>query len=211
MLVAGLGVALKSTVAGQDAQQRLLVAIEQQVSPELSEQIGRALRSREQQRRVARADRLCRPAGDRDRDLSRRSTMRSTASGGSPTIRTKGWLVWLGRLAFQRFKALLMLLARGRVCDCGHRGVARFGRACRRQSSRPSEIAPDVRWDFGLLDQRVPQLSGVHGGLSVCAQSQRPLGRSAPRRDARRDSVGSRPADPGNLPGATRATRRPTA
>ena len=69
VLVAGLGVALQSTVAGQDAQERLLVAIEQQVSPELSQQIGRSLHDREQQRLVRRADRLCRAIDHGDRGL----------------------------------------------------------------------------------------------------------------------------------------------
>ena len=43
ILVAGLGFALRSTAAGQDAREQLLEIIEQQASPELSQQIGRAL------------------------------------------------------------------------------------------------------------------------------------------------------------------------
>src|SRR5690554_6294263 len=43
VLVAGLGVDVASTVAGQDARQRLLATIEEQVSPELSQQVERAL------------------------------------------------------------------------------------------------------------------------------------------------------------------------
>src|SRR3972149_5603342 len=43
VLVAGLGVVLESTDTGQDARKELLITIEQQASPALSEQIGRAL------------------------------------------------------------------------------------------------------------------------------------------------------------------------
>jgi membrane protein len=44
VLLAGLGWVLQWTTFGQDAQQRLLVAIENQMSPDLAQQVGRMIR-----------------------------------------------------------------------------------------------------------------------------------------------------------------------
>ena len=106
--------------------ERLLRHIEQQASPELSEQIGRALQDGEQQRPARRADRLCRAAGHGDRHLhAGRPLLQSHLAVADDANREVG-TAWAWRLAFQRFKALLMLLGGRCVRDRRHGGVARL-------------------------------------------------------------------------------------
>ena len=112
VLVAGLGVALQSTAAGQDAQERLLVAIEQQVSPELSQQIGRALQT------VSSNAASRGPIGFVVLLVTAIAIFTQVDHAFNriwrlPDDHEESWLTWVGRLAFQRFKALLMLLAAG--------------------------------------------------------------------------------------------------
>jgi membrane protein len=112
VLVAGLGFALQSTAVGQDAQERLLAAVEQQASPELSSQIGSALAV-----------------------VSERASSRGPIGFAALLVtavlifvqvdhafnriwrteddRNRGWLRMVWQLIFQRLKALLMLLAAG--------------------------------------------------------------------------------------------------
>jgi membrane protein len=158
VLVAGLGVALQSTVAGQDAQERLLVAIEQQVSPELSQQIGRSLH-----------------------------TVSSNASSGGPIgfivllitaiavftqidhafnriwrlpdDHEESWLTWVGRLAFQRFKALLMLLFAGAFVLAATIASLVWG-AVQAAVEPQLRLAPDVRFGMGLM---------INVALNFCA------------------------------------------
>ncbi len=112
VLVAGLGYALEWTAKGQDAQQRILAAIEQQASSDLSEQIKRALTAT-----GAKA-----PAGgaigfgmlviaavaifaqvdyalDRIWDIAARPH--------------ESWWAWIGRRLIRRLKSLMMLVGVG--------------------------------------------------------------------------------------------------
>lgn len=112
VLVAGLGVALKSTTTGQDAQHQLLAALEQQISPELSNQVGRALAivsenadSRGPAGFVALLVTAIAIFSQIDQAFRRIWRL--------PDEPKRGWLAWLGLLAFRRLKALLMLLGAG--------------------------------------------------------------------------------------------------
>ena len=158
VLVAGLGVALQSTAAGQDAQERLLVAIEQQVSPELSSQIGRALRT------VSTNASSRGPIGfvvllvtaiaiftQVDHSFNRIWRL--------PENHVESWYSWVWRLAFQRFKALLMLLAAGAFVLAAT--VASLIWSAVQVAIAPAvEIAPDVRFGMGML---------INVALNFCA------------------------------------------
>lgn len=112
VLVAGLGVALESTAVGQDARQQLLTAIEQQASPQLAQQVGKALSVTSDQALASG------PIGFAGLVVTAimifsqvdRAFNRIWKTEDSPN---EGWMKWLGRLAFQRFKALVMLVAAG--------------------------------------------------------------------------------------------------
>jgi membrane protein len=149
VLVAGLGVALKTTAAGQDARERLLTTIEQQASPELSEQIGRALEV------VSRNASSGGPIGFLVLLVTAIAIFSQVDHAFNRIWRLaddpdQGWLVWLGRLAFRRFKALLMLLGAGAfviavtIATLVWSGV---------QAALPPavQVGPDVGWAFGLM------------------------------------------------------------
>jgi membrane protein len=149
VLVAGLGVALQSTVAGQDAQERLLLAIEQQVSPELSQQIGRSLRT------VSSNAASRGPIGFAVLLVTAIAIFTQVDHAFNriwrlPDDTEESWLTWLGRLAFQRFKALLMLLAAGAFVLAAT--LASLVWSAVQAAIQPTlEIAPDVQWVPGLL------------------------------------------------------------
>ncbi len=149
VLVAGLGIALQSTVAGQDAQERLLVAIEQQVSPELSSQIGRALRT------VSNNASSRGPIGFVVLLVTAIAIFTQVDHAFNriwrlPDDHAESWLTWVGRLAFQRFKALLMLLAAGAFVLAAT--IASLVWTAIQSAIQPTlELVPDVRWSLGLL------------------------------------------------------------
>jgi membrane protein len=149
VLVAGLGVALQSTVAGQDAQERLLVAIEQQVSPELSSQIGRALRT------VSNNASSRGPIGFVVLLVTAIAIFTQVDHAFNriwrlPDDHVESWLTWVGRLAFQRFKALLMLLAAGAFVLAAT--IASLVWTAVQAAIQPTlELVPDIRWSMGLL------------------------------------------------------------
>ena len=149
VLAAGLGVAMKSTAAGQDAQHRLLSAIEQQASPELSEQIGRALQT-------VSANAASRgPIGFAVLLVTAIAIFTQVDHAFNRIWRLaeegdKGWKVWLTRLAFQRLKALLMLLGAGAFVIAVT--VASLVWSGVQAAIEPTlKIAPDVRWGLSLL------------------------------------------------------------
>jgi membrane protein len=149
VLVAGLGVALRTTAIGQDAQQRLLVALEQQISPELSEQVGRALST------------VSENAGSRgpigfvvllvtavaifsqvDHAFSRIWRL--------PENLDQGWRAWLSQLAFRRFKALLMLVGAGAFILAAT--ISSLVWSAVQSVIEPTvSVAPEFNWGFGLL------------------------------------------------------------
>lgn len=112
VLVAGLGFALQSTVVGQDAQERLLTAVEQQASPELSSQISKALE-------VVSARASSRgPIGFVVLLITAVAIFTQVDHAFNRIWRTeddpnRGWLDMVWRLVFVRLKALLMLVAAG--------------------------------------------------------------------------------------------------
>jgi membrane protein len=112
VLLAGLGWVLEWTAAGQDAQQRLLNAIEQQASPDLARQIERMLK--------VVSDRA--PTGGRIGFIvlviSAIATFAQLDAAFDRIWRTPGdphesWLRWIARLLIKRVKALGMLIAAG--------------------------------------------------------------------------------------------------
>jgi membrane protein len=149
VLLAGLGMALESTVAGQDAQERLLAAIEQQVSPELSAQIGRALRT------VSSNASSRGPIGFVVLLVTAIAIFAQVDHAFNriwrlPDDMEESWLNWLGRLAFQRFKALLMLLAAGAFVLAAT--LASLVWAAVEARLEPTlELAAEVQWVPGLL------------------------------------------------------------
>jgi membrane protein len=158
VLVAGLGVALKSTVAGQDAQERLLVAIEQQVSPELSTQIGRALQT------VSNNAASRGPIGFVVLLVTAIAIFTQVDHAFNriwrlPDEHEESWFKWVGRLAFQRFKALLMLMGAGAFVIAAT--VASLIWAGVQAAIEPTlRIDPDIRWGLGLL---------INTSLNFCA------------------------------------------
>ena len=149
VLVAGLGVALRTTAIGQDAQERLLVALEQQISPELSEQVGRALST------------VSENAGSRgpigfvvllvtavaifsqvDHAFSRIWRL--------PENLDQGWKAWLGQLAFRRFKALLMLVGGGAFILAAT--ISSLVWSAVQAVIEPAvSVTPEINWGFSLL------------------------------------------------------------
>ncbi len=199
VLVAGLGVALRFTAAGQDAQDRLLVAIEQQVSPELSAQIGRALET------VSENAASRGPIGfvvllvtaimiftQVDHAFNRIWKLPDDERGG--------WKDWLWRLIFQRFKALLMLLAAGAFVLAAT--LTSLVWSAVQAAIQPTlELAPDdVRWVPGLLINVCLNFLRLHAGVPLCTTRSHLLGRGAPRSDPGRHTLGGWPPATGNLP-----------
>lgn len=148
VLVAGLGVALQSTVAGQDAQERLLVAIEEQVSPELSSQIGRALKT------VSINAPSRGPIGFAVLLVTAIAIFTQVDHAFNriwrlPDEPEQSWLTWVGQLAFQRFKALLMLLAAGAFVLAAT--ISSLVWSAVQAVIEPTlELVPDARWVMGL-------------------------------------------------------------
>jgi membrane protein len=112
VLLAGLGWVLQWTAAGQDAQQRLLTAIEQQVSPDFSRQVDRMLK--------VVSDKA--PTGGRIGFIVLLISAIATFAQldhafdriwHTPTDPHESWLRWIARLLIKRVKALGMLIAVG--------------------------------------------------------------------------------------------------
>lgn len=148
VLVAGLGIALKSTATGQDAQERLLVAIEQQVSPEVSSQIGRALKT------VSSNASSRGPIGFAVLLVTAIAIFTQVDHAFNriwrlPDDMEQSWLTWIWQLMFQRFKAVLMLLAAGAFVLAAT--IASLVWSAVQAAIEPTlELAPDVRWGMGL-------------------------------------------------------------
>jgi membrane protein len=112
VLLAGLGWVFQWTDAGQEAQQSLLTAIEQQVSPDLANQVGRMLQIV--------SDKA--PTGGRIGFIvlliSAIATFAQLDAAFDriwhrPTDPHETWLHWILRLLVKRMKALAMLLGLG--------------------------------------------------------------------------------------------------
>jgi membrane protein len=149
VLVAGLGVAMRSTALGQDAQERLLLTIEHQVSPELSEQIGRALQT------VSNNAASRGPIGFVVLLVTAIAIFTQVDHAFNRIWRLaeeqdEGWKAWLTRLVFRRFKALLMLLAAGAFVIAAT--VASLVWSGVQAAIEPTlRITPEVRWGSSLL------------------------------------------------------------
>ena len=112
VLVAGLASLLAWTKVGEDAQHRLLAAIGQQVSPDLAHQVGRIL-DVVKERAPANG-----PIGFVVLIASAIAIFAQLDSAFDriwrlPTDPHASWWSWLGRLLFQRLKALGMLIGVG--------------------------------------------------------------------------------------------------
>ena len=112
VLLAGLGWLLEWTAAGQDAQQRLLLTIEQQASPDLARQVDRMLKIVSERA----------PTGGRIGFvvllISAVATFAQLDAAFDRIWRVpidphETWMHWLIRLLVKRIKALAMLLAVG--------------------------------------------------------------------------------------------------
>lgn len=158
VLVAGLGVALQVTVAGQDAQERLLAAVDQQVSPELSMQIARALRTMSSNA-SSRG-----PIGFAVLIVTAIAIFTQIDHSFNriwrlPEDHVESWFAMVWRIAFQRIKALLMLLAAGAFVLAAT--IASLVLAAVQTAIEPAvTLAPDVRFSVGML---------INIGLNFCA------------------------------------------
>ncbi len=149
VLVAGLGVALESTVTGQGARERVLAAIEQQASPELSDQIGRALEV------VSKNASSGGPIGFVVLLVTAIAIFTQVDHAFNriwrlPDNSKEGWATWLWRLAFQRMKAVLMLVGAGAFV-IAVTVVSLFWSGIQAAIEPAFSLAPDLRWVMGLL------------------------------------------------------------
>lgn len=148
VLVAGLGVALRTTAVGQDAQERLLAALDQQISPELSKQVSRAL-SNVSENAGSRG-----PIGFAVLLVTSVAIFTQVDHAFSriwrlPEEADLGWRAWLSRLAFRRFKALLMLLGAGAFILAAT--ISSLVWSAVQAAIQPAvHVAPQVNWGFGL-------------------------------------------------------------
>jgi membrane protein len=112
VLVAGLGLVIEWTKVGQDAREGLMQAIGQQASPELADEVNRALTAVSQQAPTGG------PIGFVVLVISAIAIFAQLDAGfdriwGLPANHSMTWWKWAGRLVLVRLKALLMLLAVG--------------------------------------------------------------------------------------------------
>jgi membrane protein len=112
VLVAGLGWIFEWTDFGQDVQKQLLTAIEQQVSPNLAEQVGRMLQI------VSDRAGTSGPIGFVVLVISAVAIFAQVDSAFDriwtvPTDPHQSWGEWIGRLLLARLKALGMLMSVG--------------------------------------------------------------------------------------------------
>jgi membrane protein len=148
VLVAALGFALESTAAAQDARERLLALIEQQASPELSQQIGRALQQVSEQA----------PASGPFGFVALIVTAIAIFTQVDHSFNRiwhvaddpdQGWVQWAWRLVFRRLRALLMLLAAGAFVFVGT--IASLVWAAVQVRIAPAlDLVPEARWGFGM-------------------------------------------------------------
>jgi membrane protein len=149
VLVAGLGVALRTTALGQDAQERLLAALEHQISPELSHQVGRAL-STVSENASSRG-----PIGFVVLLVTAVAIFSQVDHAFSriwklPENLDQGWRAWLSQLAFRRFKALLMLVGAGAFILAAT--ISSLVWSAVQSVIEPAvHVASDFNWAFGLL------------------------------------------------------------
>jgi membrane protein len=149
VLVAGLGVALRTTAIGQNAQDRMLSALEQQVSPELSDQVGRAL-STVSENASSRG-----PIGFVVLLVTAVAIFSQVDHAFSriwrlPENLDQGWLAWLGQLAFRRFKALLMLVGAGAFILAAT--ISSLVWSAVQSIIEPAvPVVSEFNWGFGLL------------------------------------------------------------
>jgi len=112
VLVAGLGWVLEWTAAGQEAQQQLLRAIEQQASPDLAQQVGQSLKAVREQAPSGG------PIGFFVLVISAIAIFAQLDAAFDRIFRVPSnphetWSHWIGSLLFQRLKALGMLIGVG--------------------------------------------------------------------------------------------------
>ena len=152
VLVAGLGWVVEWTAFGQDAQRQLLVAIEQQASPNLADQVKRMLQVVSERA----------PTGGKigfavliisaiaifaqlDAALDRIWKL--------PTDPHEGWFAWIGRILFQRLKALGMLFCVGGfiiLATVASTIVSMVWSATQRAVELNVGIGPWVQWAMSL-------------------------------------------------------------
>ena len=148
ILLAGLGVILESTTLGQDVQKQLLAAIEQQASPELSKQVGRALDTI-----GARA-----PAGGPIGFITLLAAAVALFAQvdaafdriwSTPTSHAMSWWHWIKRQLYTRIKALCMLVAVGGFV-IGVMIASMIWTGAQAAMEPRIDISPTLRWVLGL-------------------------------------------------------------
>ncbi|HMO87301.1 MAG TPA: YhjD/YihY/BrkB family envelope integrity protein, partial [Lacipirellulaceae bacterium] len=148
ILVAGLGIVLRTTAAGQDARTKVLQFIEQQASPELADQIGRALEV------VSDRAAATGPIGFlvllvtailifTQIDYSFQRIWGVTGKSHH------GRLDWLWRLVSRRLRAVVMLLAAGAFVFLGTVASLVWSTA-QAHLAKAFEILPDDGWALSL-------------------------------------------------------------
>jgi membrane protein len=147
VLVAGVGFALQGTAAGVDARRRILDAIAQQVSPDLSQQVGRALDAASTHA----------PTGGTIGFVVLIITAvaifvqvdyafdRIWHLG---TTRQETWGQWFGRHVFSRFKALAMLMGVGAFLVTAL--VASVAWSGVQKSLAQRQVEPLFSWSAGI-------------------------------------------------------------
>jgi membrane protein len=148
VLVAVLGVALETTAAAQDARERLLALIDQQASPELSQQIGRALKQ------VSERAPAGGPFGFAALIVTAIAIFTQVDHSFNRIWRVtddpnQGWIQWAWQLAFRRVRALTMLLAAGAFVFVGT--IASLIWSAVQVKLAPAlDLMPEARLGFGM-------------------------------------------------------------
>ena len=148
VLVAGLGVVLEGTATGQDARKQLLDAISQQASPDLANQVGRALQNAGDQASAGG------PIGFVILLISAVAIFAQVDAAFDRIWNVKpgpdeGWVTWLGRRLFKRVKSLLMLIGLGAFVLMVM--VASMVWTAVQAAIEPNfAISPNVRWASSL-------------------------------------------------------------
>ncbi len=148
VLVAGLGLVLEGTAAGQDARNELLGAISQQASPDLANQVGKTLQVAGERAPAGG------PIGFVILVFSAIAIFAQVDAAFDRIWNVKpapdeGWVTWLGRRLFKRVKSLLMLVGLGAFVLLVM--VASMVWSAVQARIEPTlDINPNVRWALSL-------------------------------------------------------------
>ena len=157
VLVAGLGSVLQWTAAGQDAQQSLLAAIEQQASPDLAQQVERMLNAVKER---------APPSGPIGFVVLVVSAIVIFAQLDTafdriwrlPVDPHATWRTWIGAAGVSAAEGARHAGRRGRIHRAGDGGVDGAGRAIEQALEPRIELGPWLRWAYELVDQSAAEL-----------------------------------------------------